>query len=388
MKKLFVVIILFALATGCGQVNPTPAAPTPTAGAKKAAASGASAQGYVTPVRYADLAFRTGGRVAQVLVKEGEQVKAGQPLVKLQDADLKAALLAAQADLQRAQKGARPEEIAQAQANVDIAQAQLELAQAELDRFQNSAIGVQIAAAKAEAARAAAALKVAQDSYDALVKGPNYGVPDDLNVPGRGLGRYEEQKREQLAATQAAYDAAQKKLMEAQASAGDNLRALQTNVQVAQARLEAAQAQLNLTKAGSTPEQIEAAKARVAQAQAALDEATLVAPFDGMVAELNANVGEVASPGVRIISLADLSQWQVETDDLSEVDIVGVQPGAEASVKVDALPGVSLKGKVVSITPRSAIKRGDVTYTVKVAVSDPDARLKWGMTAFVEIRGQ
>jgi len=52
------------------------------------------------------------------------------------------------------------------------------------------------------------------------------------------------------------------------------------------------------------------------------------------------------------------------------------------------LPGVTLKGKVLSIVPRSITKRGDVTYTVKVAVSDPDPRLKWGMTAFVDIKGK
>ena len=55
---------------------------------------------------------------------------------------------------------------------------------------------------------------------------------------------------------------------------------------------------------------------------------------------------------------------------------------------VDALPGVQLSGKVTSIVPRSAVKRGDVTYTVKVAISNPDAKLKWGMTAYVDISGK
>jgi multidrug resistance efflux pump len=128
------------------------------------------------------------------------------------------------------------------------------------------------------------------------------------------------------------------------------------------------------------------AQARVAQAQAALDEATLVAPFEGTVAELDIHLGEIAAPGARIASIADLTQWEVETDDLSEVDVVGIQQGDEASITVDALPGVTLKGRVESITPRSAVKRGDVTYTVKVAITDPDPRLKWGMTAFVDIR--
>jgi HlyD family secretion protein len=388
MKKLFIAIILLALVAGCSQSNaaktPTPVA---TPGAKKPA-SGASAQGYVTPIQSADLSFRSSGRVAQVLIKEGDPVKKGDPLVKLQDADLKAALAAAQAELKRAQTGARPEEVAQAQASVNIAKAQLELAQAELARFQNSVVGVQVTAARAEAARAAAELKVAQDSYDALVLGPGHGIPTDANAPGRGLGKYEETKREQLAITKQNYNAAQTRLWQAQTDAGTTLQSLQTNVEVAKARADAAQAQLAVVKAGTTPEQIDALKARVAQAQAALDEATLVAPFDGTVAELDVNVGEMAAPGVRLVSLADLTQWQVETDDLSEVDVVGVQPGAEVSIKVDALPDVQLKGKVTSTTPRSAVKRGDVTYTVKVAIAEPNPKLKWGMTAFVDIRGQ
>jgi HlyD family secretion protein len=385
MKKLLIGIVAIALLiTGCAQSSKPTA--TPTATAKKAAASGASAQGYVTPLRHADLAFRTGGRVMQVLVAEGDPVKASQPLVKLQETELKAALMQAQADLKSLQNGARPEEIAATQANLDTAKSQLEVAQAELSRLQNGALAAQLAAAQADAARAAAELKVAQDSYDALVLGPGHGIATDMNNPSRGLGAYEEQRRAELAATKAAYTAAQKRLAEARASVGDSLRATQANVGIAAAQRDAAQARLNLLKAGATPEQIAIAQARVAQAQAALDEATLVAPFEGTIAELDVHLGEIAAPGVRVASIADLTQWQVETDDLSEVDIVGVQPGAEASVTVDALPGVTLHGKVTSITPRSAVKRGDVTYTVKVAITDPDPRLKWGMTSFVDIR--
>jgi len=192
MKKLFVSIILATLLVGCSQATqkPTPTV-TPGATAKKVSGSGASAQGYVTPIRRADLAFRSGGRVVEVLVKEGDAVKAGQPLVKLQDTDLKAALALAQADLKALQKGARAEEIAQTEANLKVAQAQLESAQAELAKLQTGVLAVQVAAAQADVARSAVELKVAQDGYDALVLGSGHGVPDDIGAPGRGLGQYE-----------------------------------------------------------------------------------------------------------------------------------------------------------------------------------------------------
>jgi len=386
MKKLLIGMILLALVTGCAQASAKPT-PTPTASAtaKTAKTSGASAQGYVTPVRRADLAFRAGGRVAQVLVKEGDMVRAGQPLIKLQDAEQKAALAQAQADLARLQAGTRAEEIAATQANVGVANAQVKAAQVELDKVKNGAQqAANVASAQAQVAQAKVQLKAVQDSYDSITTGI-----ETLKKYGRSgatLSRYEEQTRVQLAAAQAAYNAAQRQLTLAWSSKDDDLRSTQARLNVAIGQRNAAQAQLDLLKAGSTAEQIEAAKARVAQAQAALDETTLVAPFDGAIADLAVNLGEMVGPGPRIASIADLAQWQVETDDLSEVDVVNVQPGAEASITVDALPGVTLKGQVKSIVPRSAVKRGDVTYTVKVAITDSEPRLKWGMTAFVDIK--
>jgi HlyD family secretion protein len=361
---------------------------TAVAATKTISGSNEGVTGYVTPIRHADLSLSTNGRVEQVLVTEGDQIKAGQPLIQLEDAALKAALAQAQAELRSLQNGARPEEIAVAQANLDIAQSQLELAQVELSRLQNGALTVPIAAAQADAARAQAELKVAQDSYDALVLGPGHGVADDVNVPGRGLGAYEEQKRSQLAATQAAYNAALKRVTEAQVSMNHSLQAAQAGVDVATAQRDAAKARLGLVKAGATSQQIDLAKARVQQAQAALDEATLVAPYDGSIAEVTINPGEIAAPGMRLISLADVSQWEVDTDDLTENEVVGVQPGAPVNITLDALPGVTLNGQVMSITPRSTTKSGDVTYTVKISIADPDPRLRWGMTASVDIREQ
>src|SRR3974377_973947 len=74
---------------------PVPATPTP-ARVAKAEANVVSSQGVVMPQHASDLAFRAGGRVAEILVKEGDQVKQGQALVRLQDDQLQAALAQAQ----------------------------------------------------------------------------------------------------------------------------------------------------------------------------------------------------------------------------------------------------------------------------------------------------
>lgn len=389
MRKLLLAIVVLTFVVGCAQSGPKPTpAPTAAPGGKKAGASGgASAQGYVTPIKRADLAFRTGGRVNEVLVKEGDQVKAGQPLVKLQDAEIKAALASAQADLKRLQAGSRPEEIAAAQANLDVANAQVKSAQNEVDRIKSGAKqSADLAAARVQMTQAELQLKNVKDAYDSILTGIE--ITKEYGRGGSSLPRLENQTRVQLAAAQAGYNAAQARVAQIYSSKDDDLRAAQARLNGAIAQRDAAQAQLNLLKAGSTPEQIDAAKARVAQAQAALDETVLLAPFDGTITEMLTRVGELVGPGPRVASLADLTLWEVDTDDLSEVDVVNVQPGAAASIKVDALPDVSLTGQVKSIVPRSIVKRGDVTYTVKVVVNNPDPRLKWGMTAFVDIKGK
>lgn len=377
------ILLAVALVAGCSQA-PASNAPTATPGAKKAASSGSSAQGYITPVQHADLAFRTSGRVAQVLVKEGDTVKANQPLVKLDDADLKAALAGAQADLARLKAGARPQEIAQAQANVDVANSQVAAAQSDLDRLLSGAPrAADLAAAEAQLAQASAQLKTVQDAYNSILDARDLCKENHYKCGGVS-GRVD-QITVQYQAAQAAYDAAQKRVTQARSTAGSDVEGARARVASATAQRDAAQAQLALLKAGSTADQVQAAEAGVARAQAALDEAVLLAPFDGSVSQVPVNLGEMVAPGAPVVSLADHVQWQVETDDLSEVDIVNVKPGADATITVDALPGLTLHGKVVAITPRSIVKRGDVTYTVKVSITDPDPRLRWGMTSYVDI---
>ena len=368
--------------------------PTP-ASAAKVEAELVSAQGFILPQRRSELAFRAGGRVAEILVAAGDEVKQGQALVRLQDdqwqaavAQAQAALDLAQANLDQVKQGARAEDIAAAEAQVKAAGAQAQAAIAERDRLTGGATDAAIAAAQARLSSALVEQKLAQDAYDR--------VTQCVTVKGSevcpGLGTLEEQARARLAAANEAVNAMRKALDEATKGSSKQVQAAQANVAAAQAQIDIAQAQLDRLKAGATRAQITAAKAGVAQAeagvqaaQATLNEATLIAPFDGTIAQIDLEAGQVVGPGSPIMSAADLSAWQIETDDLSEVDVVNVRPDQAVSITLDALPGVQLNGKVVSITPKSQTKRGDVTYTAKIAIEDADPRLKWGMTAQVEI---
>ena len=163
-------------------------------------------------------------------------------------------------------------------------------------------------------------------------------------------------------------------------------------VDAAQAAVDTAQASLNQIRAGA-PEskraiaqaQVQRAQAALAMARAELDTRQLKAPFDGIVASVDLKPGEYSAPGAPVVRLADLSAWQVETDDLTERSIVDVQVGAAARITFDALPGLELSGKVTRIDAYGLDKHGDTTYTVVIQPDRQDQRLRWNMTASVSI---
>ena len=189
-----------------------------------------------------------------------------------------------------------------------------------------------------------------------------------------------------LAAAQAGIDQAQAQLDAIKAPART------ADIAAAQAEIRRAQAQLDLIVAGARPETIsaleadlEAAKAALRQADIALADTVLKAPFAGTVASLNTSAGEQVLPGTPVVWLADLSQWQVETDDLTELSVVDVEVGAPADITFDAIPDLVLPGTVTRIGAISENKLGDVTYTVVIVPDEQDDRLRWGMTAMVRI---
>ncbi len=118
-------------------------------------------------------------------------------------------------------------------------------------------------------------------------------------------------------------------------------------------------------------------------AKANLENLDLMATIDGTVVDLDLVVGQQVTPGQPVMRIADLSQLYVETDDLTEIEVVDVEVGQKVTVVADALPDVEMTGTVESINQVFEEKRGDITYTVRIALDDPDPRLRWGMTVVV-----
>ena len=81
--------------------------------------------------------------------------------------------------------------------------------------------------------------------------------------------------------------------------------------------------------------------------------------------------------------LADLSGWQIETDDVTEIKVPALKVGQDVTIEFDALPDVTLPGRIESISSVAQVKSGDVVYPVKIKVLENDPRLRWGMTAAV-----
>ncbi len=239
------------------------------------------------PVKRANLSMRAAGQIAQIPVKVGDVVKAGDVLMRLDDAEVQAAVKIAQATLAQLKTGATKEDIAIAQANLDTAKAQLAKARA-------GATPEEIAMVKASLDRAAANLKNAQAEYDKVRDDPAIGM-----FP-------------QSAALQAATE--MYRIAEAQFQ-----RALKgatpEDIRIAESAVTVAQANLNRVQAGARAEEIVAAQARLDQAQAALSSMILTAPFAGTIASINAREGETMTPGVTVIVLGDLKNfvWKLTT---------------------------------------------------------------------------
>ncbi len=167
---------------------------------------------------------------------------------------------------------------------------------------------------------------------------------------------------------------------------------LDAQVKEAEASLTAAQANVRyLIRTGTDQEHIDAANADVQQAQASLDAAnatvalaTLTAPFDGTIASVDTAPAETAVPGQEVFMIGNLSNFRVETTDLSERDAPMVQIGQNATVSVIAL-NQQFPGRVIDISRVSSTVGGDVVYKVTIEFNSQPKGLLWGMTTDVSI---
>jgi multidrug efflux pump subunit AcrA (membrane-fusion protein) len=412
MRRFLIAFVVVAIAAGVYVLvrrdRGSPAAdPNPGIEEPVTAGDQVVAEGRVVPVRGVTLSSQTGGVVAETLAQDGDQVAAGGLILRFDGArQAAAAVLQAEAGLRRARArvaelraGARPQDLAAARAAVAAAQARYNQiasgartqeraqAQAQVEQAERRAD-----AARQRVAQAESALRLAESDLQRL---------EQLLAQQAVARQSVDQARERVTVARSDLEAARAELgaASAQASAAREQRSLvqagarKEEIEAAAADLRRAQAQLDLLIAGTRPETVAAAQADVAgaaaalkQAQAALQQTEVRAPLAGTVAWFGPKRGEFVAPGAPIARVGDLSVWQVETTDLTELSVANVRIGRAATVTVDGIPGLSLVGSVSKIKAFGENRQGDIVYTVVVTLNQQDPRLRWNMTASVSIQ--
>jgi HlyD family secretion protein len=296
-----------------------------------------------------DLSSRVGARILEIPVREGDRVKKGALLVRLDCADPLAAL-------------------AEAEARVAAARSQAVAAGAQIQASRRVAVAA--GAAESAAKAQALALEAQRDAAERQAK-RLAGLTAD--VPESSIDQT------QASAVGLVHQAVAAK---AQASASAaQVRSAEVGIKAASAQAEAALAQ------------VRAAEAALSRAGLLAQECEVRAPRDAELATLPHEAGELVSPGAILARLVDLSEVKA-TFYLPNAEVGAVKPGARATVVADAWPAESFEGTVRTValqaefTPRNIQTRTDrdrLVYPVEVTVVNRDGKLRDGMPVQVTI---
>jgi HlyD family secretion protein len=328
-----------------------------------------SATGPLSPETQVNLFFGVAGvPVAEVAVDLGDVVRQGDVLARLDTTDLTLALEQARHNLRTAELAVaqltaapRPEDVAAAEAN-------LKLARSQLFQASQGSSKEQVEIARLNLVLARSALQTIDERVDDLIEQGKHAEKSQLDGQ-------QEQARENARIAELRYEQA----LNSGRTGGSALSGV-----------EQAEIALDRLTRGPDPDDLEIAQLQRAQAQAAvqqaennLKDALIVAPFEGVVAAVNARVGEVAGPQPAVV-LADVSQYYIDVS-VDEVDVARIAAGQAVTITLDALPSDVFTGVVEKIAPQSTLNAGVVSYPVRVIVQSAAAQLRGGMTATAEI---
>jgi len=340
-QKTFIALMLLGLLVSACSAGTAAATATPEAIPTVIADSTIIAEGRVEPLRDAEIAFNASGVVSEVLVEEGETVKKGQPLIRLGD-----------------------------QLDTQYAAAQLELVSAQ------KALNDLLNTSGADLAQAVIDLKQAKEDFDKADDYVHY-LQNSKKVPQSQTKLLLETKRNTWMYVY------KTKTFKGPAPE-DWIIEAQNDLALKKAKLDEAQKTYDRMRDGADADQLAVLQARLDAAKAGVAAFEVIAPFDGVVAEMNAKQGGSINAGESAVTIADFSSWLVKTTDLTEIDVVELAEGQPVTVTLDALPDVQLKGKILSIGQNYAENQGDVVYEVTILLTDTHPNMRWGMTAAVK----
>lgn len=324
------------------------------------------ATGTVRPQFETQLAAKVMGRIVRLEVREGDRVTAGQPLVWLDSRDLRAAVSQAAAGARAARVGvdaastaARMERsssaarIDAARALVKQSEAAVAAARSRLDLVRNGPRRQERAQAALAVAQAKAALDLAEADYQRMRTLHTEGAVSKQQLDAART-QWEVARARHAAAVEAAS-------MAEEGSREEDIRAAEEGLRQAQAALDAAREGLRQAEAAALmadvrDQEVRSAREQARQAEAALrlaqttqDHSILQAPYDGVVARRLADPGNMANPGVPLLTIQG-GALRVEAV-VPESVLRHVAIGGPASVRLDALGDREISGRVVEISP-------------------------------------
>jgi multidrug resistance efflux pump len=333
--------------------------------------------------REIEVGSKVGGRVTEVLVEEGQFVKAGTPLVRFdaaellaQQAQLEAGVAQMEAQLARLTAGFRPEEIAQADATAKASLANLEM-------LRNGARPQEVSQAKADLDTVLADATNAEANFRRVEKLYQTG---DMSRQALDEAR---SKRDQAAGRT---EAARQRLELLQAgSRAEDIRS-------AEERYRQAKAAADMTRRGYRKEDIAEARAKLAAAKGQLEEVKVRlremevrASADSRVEVVSVRPGDLVPAGRSIVTLLESTQLWVRIF-VPEPELGRIAVGQKAAVTIDTYPGRQFDGYIEQISsraeflPRNIQTRDDrnhQVFGVKVRLDNSSGALKPGMAATV-----
>jgi len=317
---------------------------------------------------------KVGGRIDKVLVREGDTVQPGQVLITFDDKELQASLEQSRASAEKARRGYRPEEIAEARAAAAQAKADYELK-------KNGYRQEDIAAAQADLDRARAdeiRTHLDFDRYEALSK-------KDL---------VSKQQRDSA-------EANWKMALAQQQNARQKLDELQRGyrpeeIASAQAHYQQAQANLEKLERGNRREDVDLANANMSYDEARFRERQVIAPSAAIVEVLDVRPGDLIAPNTPVATLLEKDQIYVRIY-IPETEYGRLKLGQKAEVRVDSFPNTVFEGTLEQVNqqaeflPRNVQTREErvhQVFGVKIRINDPAGRVLAGMAADVKLKAE
>jgi multidrug resistance efflux pump len=359
------------------------------------------------------IAPEVGGRIVEIGAGEGDNIKAGAPLVRLDDTLLKAQQKQAETNVKLAQAylnqsivsrdGARkawenaldvqrnPLEL---EARIIAAQGELEMAELNLVREKGVESGWRIPAAEIRQETAEKILENLQ-LFKANFLVSYYTMNKEI-LPAEGelkmaeLALAYEKELEiywRIPSAELSRDTAKKAL--------ENLLAIRGNPQEINAAVDQAYTAYQTAAAavGAAERQVEQAEASLGVIGVQFSKLGISSPVSGVVAAQDFEVGEMAQPGASILTITELEEVTL-TAYVPESKIGLVKLGQEALVTVDSYPGETFPGEVAYISPRAMFtpkniqlkeEREKMVFAVKIKLENPEQKLKPGMPADANI---